>query len=435
MKKKTKRIISILMTCLSCAMLFGGCAEKPSGETPGGGNDQGGGGTVDDSRIEPDLDFLPDEGDDWIQLFGDTSFSKGFGAAYEFGTEFSIDNTLMKGDVLKYRDIGKDINLIPYGKATLDDNVTPVEENKNIFWYFGEGIKQNFYDEAGEFVEELVDDKITVNSEIVENTDNLLIVEQYNDYLHENYPDRYPNSDPKLVKRIVSDKNGKLTVHANSYNDIRNGAYNYISDFAYDTWPHFLLAANFREEIDLSQFSKIDVQFTIKINKLEQVNAWPAGPSDRYDQPELPEGTVHAPSEAMLCSYFFLRSKKQPLVGFFAGFNFYGTGPYEGEHWSQDQFGQAFYRIGTDHTGLPKIEGGKLKIGEEARTFRYDLKALIDYIMIRKMDTTTPTSPWYQMTSDDVTISMFNFGFENMGNWDWEYELSNVSAKAYPKEK
>ena len=45
----------------------------------------------------------------------------------------------------------------------------------------------------------------------------------------------------------------------------------------------------------------------------------------------------------------------------------------------------------------------------------------------------TVANPWYGITPEDLTLSFYQVGWENIGNWDCEFEMSNLSLKAYTK--
>ncbi len=430
-KKSGKKIVSLLLGGIMLVACFAGCAGNPGDET-GNGNEPG--------TNPPDWS---QSGDGWVQLFQDRKFENGFGAGWIYGTSFSGDSGLKKGPPLTYRDIGQDILIQPLGKATKDDGVTASGLEQNVYWELEEGAKQNIIDEYGSPVSELHDFRLCINSEVEENTDARMLITQYNDYMHKHYPEMY-NSNPKFVKSLESNKQGKLTVHYNSYNDISNSAYAYTSDFANNTWPHLYIHQNFREEIDVGQFNKMDFQVTMKVTKAEQINTWPDGPSDRYDQKEYGSAITHSPSEASLQGTFFFRKKDAPTSGFFVGINFWSSrSSNQAEICNADQHGQAFYRIGPGESqgSFYDLSDEKLEIGKEV-TVSYDLYKMVNYVLIRKLMSGSETmqsggqtvaNPWYGITPEDLTLSFYQVGWENIGNWDCEFEMSNLSLKAYTK--
>ena len=381
-------------------------------------------------------------GDGWIQLFEDRKFDRGFGAGWIYGTSFTGDNALKKGVPLTYRDIGQDIYIQPVGKATKEDGVTSSGAENDTFWELEEGAKKNIVDELGSPVDELHDFRLCVKSEVKENSSAKMLIEQYNDYLHDHYPSLY-ESNPKFVKSLESDKQGKLTVRYNSYNDISNSAYAYSGDFANNTWPHLYVHQNFRQEIDMAQFDKLEYKVTMKVSEAKQINGWPNGESDRYDQPALPSDAAKSNSEASLQGTFFFRSKKSS-GGFFVGMNYFSTTPSnQTEIFNMDQHGQAFYRIGPaeEQGSYFDLEGEKMEIGKEV-TVKYDRYKMVNYVLIRKLQNKSETiqvggqsvaNPWYNVSVDDLTLSFYQVGWENMGNWDCTFSMSDLSLKAYTK--
>ncbi|MBS1314541.1 MAG: hypothetical protein HP048_04240, partial [Clostridia bacterium] len=260
-----KKMVSLLLSLLMCFSASAGCAPEQEKEPP----------------EEPAVAGT--------ELFCDTDFTA-FGIPEALGTEWSVDTRDHKGRITKIRSLSKPVYLIPYGRATEPDGVTLVPESENVHWYFIEGEKYNVTDPAGEKCAELLDFRTCVNAEIVENSEDKLIFEQYNDYLHETYPDRYPVSDKKLVKRVETDKNGTIRIAYNSYHDIVNESYSFTAKFANNTWPHFYLNQNFHAPVDLARYEKLNYGVTLKITKADAVNRWPEGESDRYDQPAVPAG-------------------------------------------------------------------------------------------------------------------------------------------------
>lgn len=428
-----KKALALLLGGVMMLAGFVGCASDGKQNTPPDGNDSSGGNNVDWSE----------SGDGWVQIFKDRQFDNGFGAGWIYGTSFSGDASLKKGTPLTYRDIGQDIYIQPLGKATLDDGVTASGLEKDVYWELEEGAKKNILDEYGTAIDELHDFRLCVKSEVKTNTDQALLIEQYNDYMHEHYPEMY-NSSPKFVKSLGSDKQGKLTVKYNSYNDISNSAYAYTGDFANNTWPHLYIHQNFREEIDMALYNKMEYQVTMKVTKAEQINTWPDGSSDRYDQPELAADVAHSPSEASLQGTFFFRKKDAPTSGFFVGMNYWSSNSSnQTEICNMDQHGQAFYRIGPaeEQGQYFDLQGEKMEVGKEV-TVKYDLYKMVNYVLIRKLQSNSETvqiggethaNPWYGVTPDDLTLSFYQVGWENMGNWDCAFEMSNLSLKAYTK--
>lgn len=340
-----------------------------------------------------------------VDIIKDTQFAKGFGAEWAYGFMYSEDTMLRKGSVLAYQDIRPyTINLIPFGDA---------EENSedDIYWEFEEGAHKNYVDEFGQQVAELHEHRLCVTGQVVENTDDCLMVEQYNNY---GLSEGGAGWNTTLVKRVSTDKNGTIGFYYNTQNEVRNAAYAYSAEFAEDTWPHLLFHQNFKSDYDLADFSRIEVQFDLLVQQADQLSGWPD------DAPEVP--TPKSPSEASLQGYFFCRSKSDPGVGFFVGLNLFSTrSENQALHVSADQHGNAFYRDGTAQYG------GPVEIGQPT-TIQYELKEMINDALYQFGKR---NSPLKGTAADNYTLSFFQIGWENMGHWECAHELSNLSVTGY----
>lgn len=380
-----------------------------------------------------------DSGEGYEHLLLDRKFTRGFGCSWNLGAIFTENDPFVKkGYVQYYHDIGKPIYVLPQGIATTGEgDGTYIKANgleDDVSWEFEEGYKSDFVDPEGKGPFALQDFRLCVNSVVEENTSDSLVIKQYNDYLHENYPEKYPQSDPKLVKTINSNRNGKIVISYNSYNDISNAAYGYLPEFAQNTWPHLLLHQNFREDIDMAKFSSIEFSLTVKVNKAECINDWPKGESDRFDQP-IPETPVVTSPETTLQTYFFVRSKKNLNLGAFIGVMLSSSNlSQKNDYLGIEQNGTDFFRVGL---GSPAgenfdFEGDWVFPGEQT-TMSMDLRKYIDYVLTTQFKNSEPNSKWYGVGIDDVVLSFFNIGYEYVGNWDCEYELSNLWARGILK--
>ena len=408
-----KKMVSLLLSLLMCFSASAGCAPEQEKEPP----------------EEPAVAGT--------ELFCDTDFTA-FGIPEALGTEWSVDTRDHKGRITKIRSLSTPVYLIPYGRATEPDGVTLVPESENVHWDFIEGEKYNVTDPAGEKLAELLDFRTCVNAEIVENSEDKLIFEQYNDYLHETYPDRYPASDKKLVKRVETDKNGTIRIAYNSYHDIVNESYSFTAKFANNTWPHFYLNQNFHAPVDLARYEKLNYGVTLKITKADAVNRWPEGDSDRYDQPAVPAGEPKV-CVAQLQGYFLLRDKTD-YTCWFVGLNYWSSNASDQlEVFTNEQHGVPFYRIGTtqpqgDYYGM---EGELLEVGKEV-TVTYDLYRQIRYVLDRKLlvgekYANGGLNPYYGKTIDDYYIADFHIGWENIGNWDCAFEMKDLYLRGVEK--
>ena len=100
------------------------------------------------------------------------------------------------------------------------------------------------------------------------------------------------------------------------------------------------------------------------------------------------------------------------------------------EHLGIEQNGIDFYRIdlGNDACRSFGLEGEWLEVGDKT-TVKVDLIEYLEYVLENKFDNGNPDSKWYGVSVDDVYLSFFNVGYEYVGNWDCEYELSNLWAR------
>ena len=377
-----------------------------------------------------------DSGEGYEHIILDRKFTLGFGCEWNLGKRYTLDSGLKQGSVTYYQDIGVPFYVLPHGLATKGEGANGLIAasglEDGVYWQFEEGYKKHFADAEGKAPFELQTHRLAVNSVIAQNDENRLRLEQYNDYLHETYPTLYPESDPLLVKSVDSNREGKIVFSYNSYHDISNAAYATSAQFAEDTWPHLLLHQSFAEPVDLAKYSSIEFSMTVKVNRAEQINSWPQGKSDRYDQPLPPAGAAVSPAESSLQTYFFIRSKKSPYtLGAFVGILLSSTNEsVRREHLGLEQNGIDFYRMDLGNPSGKKfgLEGEWLEVGDKT-TVKVDLIEYLEYVLKNKFDNGNPDSKWYGVGVDDVYLSFFNVGYEYVGNWDCEYELSNLWAR------
>lgn len=394
--------------------------------------------TVTETTIETVHEYVTeaDSGEGYEHIILDRRFDLGFGCEWNLGKKYTLDSGLKQGSVTHYQDIGRPFYVLPHGLATSGEAVNGLIASSGledrVYWQFEEGYKKHFVDAEGRAPFELQDHRLVVNSIIARNDQNVLRIEQYNDYLHKIYPELYPESNPLLVKAVESNREGKIVFSYNSYNDISNAAYATSAQFAEDTWPHLLLHQSFAEPVDLAKYSSIEFSMTVKVNRADQINTWPQGESDRYDQPLPPEGAAVSPSESSLQTYFFIRSKKAPYtLGAFVGILLSSTNEsVRREHLGIEQNGIDFYRIdlGNKEGKRFGLRGKWLEVGDET-TVTVDLIEYLEFVLTTRFDNGNPDSKWYGVGVDDVYLSFFNVGYEYVGNWDCEYELSDLWAR------
>jgi len=363
-----------------------------------------------------------------VELLKDPEFAKGFGAGWMMGHSFTKPNR--QGRVKEYKVVPEpyEIQLVPYG-GIYTNNLYSANAEDDIHWQWEEGNHLNFQDPyTGQFIENLYEHKLCINNKILQNDENGLEFVQYNNWgLDSNDPLR----DTKLVKKVKADKKGKISLYYDTYNEIRNAAYNYLGKYGEDVWPHMLLLQNFKDgDYDLGLYSKVIVKCTIKMGKIEKVNDWPRGYSDRLDQgaavtitTETPEGP--ALPDVSIGVGMTLRLKANPSICvFFPAHGVAGQGAQGGTVMGLEQWGQAFYRDNLEEFGYPR---GVLAEGDTV-TIEYDMIEEINRILeiFKGMDGVSNLG----RSAADYGFSQFAFGFEHMGNWRTDYEVSGVSVLA-----
>lgn len=334
-----------------------------------------------------------------MEILQDTSFSAGFGAEWSYGRVYSIDSDNKKGFVTRYQKTPTPIYLIPYG------TVEEYSEDE-IYWAFEEGYHEKFTDEFGEYVKRLYEHELCINHKVLENTDDCLTFVQYNNYKLDQADPLY---DTRLVKRISTNKQGVLSVYYDNSNDIRNAAYAFSGEFGRDTWPHLLVHQNLKESVRLDQFSTVDVSFTLDIKSCEQMSTWPD------------DGTVsepHSQAVGAVNAFFYIRDT-QGGPSMFVGHNVFATNTtVQNNYIGNDQYGTIFFRETT------ALYGGIPGVGDKV-TVQYELRAMIQRAInaAKSLD-----SGFIGKTPDDYTIEFFQLGWENMGVWKGEFELSGLSC-------
>jgi hypothetical protein len=139
-------------------------------------------------------------------------------------------------------------------------------------WDFQEGLHHNFTDSLGHKVRELHAHRLVVNHVIEENSKERLQFAQFNNY---RLPKDDPLRDSKLVKRVTTNRKGRLRLYYNSKHEIRNAATAHSKKWARDTWPHFLLNQRLTEPIRLSEFDRLDFRVSFQVDRMNKLSNWP----------------------------------------------------------------------------------------------------------------------------------------------------------------
>lgn len=332
-----------------------------------------------------------------ISLLQDTNFAEGFGAAFIYGSEYSNGRRPPLGKVLAYRDISPwQIFLIPDG---------PVKQVgvKTHPWDFQEGLHHNFRDQQGNLVRELHAHRLVVNHTLEENTPEKLQFAQYNNY---GLPKDSPDRDTLLVKRISTDRQGNLRVYYNSKNEIRNAATAHSAKWARDTWPHLLVNQRMTEPIRLSDFERLDFTVRYQVNQMNKLSNWP----------NQIKGAAR--SSMNLKFMFFLRNQTDMDQKLFAGMMLYTSNTkHYAPHLGVEQHGNVFYRDSVTRHGHDIPETG------EQHSIAVDIKKLVAEALQQGHE----KQPELSVELHNYAIYNFSIGFEGMGHWETEAEISDLS--------
>jgi hypothetical protein len=340
------------------------------------------------------------------QLLQDAGFSKGFGAAFIYGTEFSGGRRPPVGAVTAYRDIAPhQVHLIP------DGPVSKVGVRSHP-WDFQEGYHENYTNKGGDIMRELHMHRLVVNHVVEVNTSAKLQFAQFNN-------DELATGDAlwntRLVKRVTTDRQGTVRLYYNSQNEIRNAAISHTAKWARDTWPHFLLNQRFVQPIPLADHARLDFTVSFQVDQMKQRSNWPN---------TVPDG---ARSAMNLNFMFYLRSLRTPDQRLFVGMMLFTSREKHYEPFlGVEQHGMVFYRdcITSDQ---PRPALG------EKRTVQRELKTMIAEAL-RQAQTKKPA---LSTDLNDYVLANFSIGFEGMGHWETECEISalNLSSSKTPTGK
>ncbi len=339
------------------------------------------------------------------ELFRDTAFAEGFGAGWPFGSQFTLSTERKEGVVTAYREIRPwQVHLIPEGPVA----TASVKEHP---WDFEEGVHMNFKEGDGT-IAELYAHRLAAEHRLERNTPEALQVAQFNNY---GLAETDPRRDTRLVKRVTSDRRGRITLYYDSQNEIRNVATNYIPQFALDTWPTFLLLQTFRDLPKLADYSALNLALSFEITQLTQRSDWPAG---------LP-GAASADMNWQF--YFLLREIKHPERTLWVGMLLYPSNPQNCfVHTTVDQWGIAMHRE-------PFMPAGQAPALGQRYTIQRDLKDFVRAALLAS----AAKQPDKQLSvhPDDYYLHLFNIGWEGIGHWQAECALSGLSLQGVPRMK
>lgn len=337
---------------------------------------------------------------DRCELFRDTNFAEGFGAAWSYGSQFSLSSERKEGEVRAYREIWPwQVHVIPEG---------PVSQVglRSHPWDFEEGGHLNVTNARGEFIPELHAKKLVANHVVEVNTPEKLQFAQFN---NDGLADNDPMRNTKLIKRVTTDRRGTVTLAYNSLNEIRNVATGYSAQFALDIWPHFLLVQNFPHLPKLRDYERLEFSLSWQVTKLKQLSEWPSG---------IPGAAM--PDMNLQC-YFLLREIAHPERVLWVGLLQHPSNPKHGFlHTSVDQWDAVMHRE-------PFLVNGETASVGQRHTYRRELKTLVR----EALAAAAAKHPEKQLSSraDDYYLHLFNLGWEGIGHWQAEAKLSELSLK------
>lgn len=335
------------------------------------------------------------------QLFQDAGFSEGFGASRYFGI-FATEKKIPP--VIGYRDISPfRVHLIPEGPVRKG-------ETRSHPWEFEEGLYLDILDESGKRIPELFEHRLAVNHVIEVNTPECLQFAQFNNSgLRKDDPRR----NQRLNKRVWTDRKGTIRLYQNTSHEIRNVATGYLPRFSTDTWPHLLLVQVFAGEPKLADFEKLEFSLTFRVLSQKKLSDWPK---------DVPDGT---PPDMNLQCYFYLRDLKNPKRNLWVGILLRASEPKTYfVLLDVDQWGTVIRREPITLSGPAPAVGESRAVRREIKSLARDALAAAAEKFPDKNLSTDP---------NDFLLEHFNIGWEGIGHWENECELSGISLLGFPQ--
>ena len=272
---------------------------------------------------------------------------------------------------------------------------------------------------ASALVERYWDNKLNVNPIDVVNNNNLLKVTKYNmqkkDY--QNYK----------MAEVTTNKNGSLTMWNNSANHPQISKNVYYNNPDMECWPALYLFQNFKTQVPLSSFEKVQVSFDIV---LEKVKHTPSGREGRVISDTNGFGDVTLNDEAGLTVQIFYRNKFDQSKMFYTMLRLYSSEGTYFQHMDGDYFGAVFYW--PEQSSATGMEYGEfpLTIGKKAKV-SFDAKALLAKGMEIAMD--NPRFAELSSSVNDYNIDGFYLGWEYLGDFETQFTVSNLKATGAEK--
>jgi hypothetical protein len=332
-----------------------------------------------------------------VQLLRDTNIADGLRAWWSCVKWSGDRNTdgvasgLRLGDCLAYEQ-----PLPGFSIYTWPDTGAPSDHNK--YWNLNEGQHwigfgepgNSFYVPSGNDLQVF---RTEANGELLSDTPKLFLVRHVNNI---GLSAGSPLYGTRIARQFESDRHGTVTLYGNTFNEIQNDAVDNGSRFARDTWPHFYLDQNFRQLIDMGDFSSVQYSEIVSI------------PFERT----LP-GWKSSYQNATYSMVAFLRRKDIPKVGLFLQYSPFSRNPLDyQEKMSVEQNGIAAYR------GDIAIANGPLTVGGPARTISFDITATLQRAIALQ--------PSLGKVSDYYLAGIEN-GWELLGYQEYKSVTSSIS--------
>jgi len=259
---------------------------------------------------------------------------------------------------------------------------------------------------ADEYYDRYFGNKLNINPVVVSDTANELKVTKYD-----------PTNPTNKMSEITSDRQGTLTVWDNSKNH-PNIEGLYFNNADKESWPAIYVFQNFKRQVPLSDYSKVNVSFDITLDQCDLIDSGNSG--------RTTEG-VQLSNEAVLSAQVFLRKKDDPSQMYYAMLRLYATSDEYFEHMDGDYIGAKFYWP-QSYKNTPLTVGQQTNVSFELK----ELMAQGFMYPYSPQDPKRPNKNGFKLMDtavDDYVIDGFYVGWEYIGNYETQFTLSNVSMK------
>ena len=267
-----------------------------------------------------------------------------------------------------------------------------------------------------------------------------------------------------MIRNATSDRKGTLTMFMDTMNEFRNVATQNISQFAYDTWPHFSVDQTFKKPVDLATLSQVifEVRTGIPCAIMDDPGLFLAANPAACHNP----GGWHSAKgryQAMDYGFGLMLRRKDGNGVVFLGYPLYSkctlsdeagcnvgdnlNGPTGNGKFFVDQFTQAAYRgpvndvggiLNPGDTGIP---GNCDTTLYEMRHTWFDLRALLDKGRAYAASLLPYTDPaeearrvqFINTPIEDYYLAHVGIGWETLGYQRVKSVVSGISLYGSPK--